>query len=152
MFSSSPTQHSTLIIISSLCTIYPHRSTGVTLHTLPLFSLISCSHLSIHSLSTVVFMLCILIQPLPMHLLLLFCFSHNVLILGTIDTFTHIPLLLLLSFLSPFDLIQFNYTQICVSFLFDLLHYFTIWELYSFTYSIPHFFIPNSIPISVLKV
>ena len=62
--------------------------------------LISCSHLSIHSLSTVVFMLCILIQPLPMHLLLLFCFSHNVLILGTIDAFTHIPLLLLLSFLS----------------------------------------------------
>ena len=31
------------------------------------------------------------------------------------------------------DLIQFNYPQICVSFLFDLLHYFAIWELYSFT-------------------
>ena len=34
-----------------------------------------------------------------------------------------------------FDLIQFNYSQICVSFLFDLLHYFTIWELYSFTFN-----------------
>ena len=57
-----------------------------------------------------------------------------------------------------FDLIQFNYAQICVFFLFDLLHYFTIWELYSFTsnYSlfmvrIPYFFSPNSILISVLK-
>ena len=31
------------------------------------------------------------------------------------------------------DFIQFNYAQTCVSFLFDLLHYFTIWQRYSFT-------------------
>ena len=56
------------------------------------------------------------------------------------------------------DIIQFNYAQICVSFLFDLLHYFTIWELYPshlttssvFMVRIPHFSIPNFIT-SVLK-
>ena len=46
--------------------------------TLSRFSLISCPHLSIHSLSTVVFLLRIWIEPLPMLLLLLFCFSHLV--------------------------------------------------------------------------
>ena len=129
---------------------------GCNAHILSLFSLISCPHLSIHSLSTAVFLLHIWIQPLPKHLLLLFCFSHLVLILAPVEAFTYISLFFFHFIL--FDLIQFNYVQICVFFLFDLLHYFTIWELYSFTsnYSlfmvrIPYFFSPNSILISVLK-
>ena len=54
-----------------------------------------------------------------------------------------------------FDLIQFNYPQIFESFLFNLLHYFTIWESYSLTLILQGknstFFKPNSIPTSVLK-
>ena len=38
--------------------------------------------------------------PLPMHLLLLICFSHLVLILGAIKAFAYIPLLFFLSFYS----------------------------------------------------
>ena len=47
---SAATFHTHLCIpLSSLCTTCPHRSSGVTLHTLPLFSLISCPHLSLGS-------------------------------------------------------------------------------------------------------
>ena len=57
-----------------------------------------------------------------------------------------------------FELIQLNYAQICVSFLLDLLYYFTNWELYFFGsnyFPFHHgknvpFFIQNSILVSVL--
>ena len=75
-----------------------------------------------------------------------------------IEAFTYIPLLFF-SFISFFDLIQFSYPEVRVSFPLSFLHYFTIWELYSFisTYfpslhgKNSTFFYPNSIPISVLK-
>ena len=99
------THQNLYLSFSSLCAICPHCSSGVLLHALSLFSLIWWPYLSVHSLSTVVFLLLIWIPPRPMHLLLLFCCSHLVLILR----------------------------PIYASFLFDLFHYFIIWELYSFT-------------------
>ena len=72
-----------------------------------------------------------------MHLLLLFCFSHLVLILGPIeDLFEESKKYSFIIFFFHFilfDLIQFNYAEVYVSFHFDLLHYFLIWELYPFT-------------------
>ena len=75
-----------------------------------------------------------LIRPLPpsLHLLLLFCFSHLVLTLGPAEAFAYVSLLFFFHFFL-YDFLQFNYAKIRVSFLFDLFHYFTIWELYFFT-------------------
>ena len=67
-----------------------------------------------------------------MQLLLLIFFFHLVLILGPIEAFTYVSLFFLFHFIL-FDIMQFNYAQICVSFLLNLVHYFTVWEPYSFT-------------------
>ena len=67
-----------------------------------------------------------------MHLLLLFCFSHLVLTLGPVEAFAYVSLLFFFHFFL-YDFLQFNYPKIPVSFFFDRFHYFTIWELYSFT-------------------
>ena len=55
-------------------------------------SLFGCNAPQIHSLSTVVFLLHIWKQSLPLHLLLLFYSSHLVLIVRTIEVFVYIPL------------------------------------------------------------
>ena len=56
LFSSSLTQRSTLIRLLPPSFLFTYNL-STSLHTLSLFSLFSCPHLSIHSLSTVVFLL-----------------------------------------------------------------------------------------------
>ena len=105
----------------------------LTLHRLSFFFLISCLHLLIHSLSTVVFLLSIWIQPLRMHLLVSFCFPHLVLILRPIKAFSYIPLLFLLSFLFILSYPIQQCPNMCIhSFRHSsLLHH--LGALYSFT-------------------
>ena len=112
-----------------------------------LFSLFSCPGLSIHSLSTVVFLLRIWMQPLPRHLLLLFCFSHLVFILGPIEAFAFIFI-----YCFFFHFIFFHLILFLTSFTFRELYFFTSnYFLSLFMVRNPNFFFPNSIPLFVLN-
>ena len=112
----------------------PHRSLGVPLHTLSFFFLILCPHLLIHSLSTVVFLLRIWMQPMRIHLLLSFCFPNLASILRPIKAFAYIPLFLLSFLFILSDPIQLCPNMCILSFRHSsLLHY--LGALYSFTFN-----------------
>ena len=105
---------------------------GCILHTLSLFSLISCLDLSIHSGSfNSLFTLYLNTATAYAFIavILFFLFSFYFRIYWSLHLYFFIAFSIIL-----FSLILCNLTvPKCVSFLFNPLHYFTVWEFYSFT-------------------